>query len=204
MRARVRPLAAGLLGLTLLLAGCSAKTAGQASVAGSAAGSVAASPAASGAPTSLPASDTSSGDTDMSSSSSSQDTDSTSSGSSSSESSSSLPSVPGGPGGLPSISVPGFNNACISVAATYATVELSLLSVLTGTGSYDGSQVLGSLQSLGGSVPAELKDDFTTLTQAVQQANGKSSADAGSILQSAAVTKASDAIKAWLDKNCGG
>ncbi len=200
MRARVRPLAAGLLGLTLLLAGCSATTAGQASVAGSAAASL----AASGASTSLPATDTSSGDTDTSSSSSSQDTDSTSSESSSSESSTSLPSVPGGPGGLPSISVPGFNTACISVAATYASVELSLLSAVTGTGTYDGAQVLGSLQSLGGAVPAELKDAFTTLTQAVQQANGKSAADADGILQSAAVTKAGDDIKNWLDKNCGG
>ena len=200
MRARVRPLAVGLLGLTLLLAGCSAKTAGQASVAGS----VAASLAASGAPTSLPATtDTGSGDTG-SSSSSSQDTDSTSSESSSSESSTSLPSIPGVPGGLPSVSVPGFSSACLSVATTYAAVELSFLGVLTGSGTYDGSQLLGSLQTVGAAVPADLKADFATLTQAVQQANGKGAADAAAILQSASVTKAGDDIKTWMDKNCGG
>ncbi len=112
----------------------------------------------------------------------------------------------GGTGGSGGAGIGSFNSDCLGVAGAYSTIALALLPSLgaAGSGTYDAAQLTQAISGLGGSVPAPLKADFQTMSEAAKQASGKSLADAGQILSSPAVTAASDDISKWMTANCGG
>jgi hypothetical protein len=87
--------------------------------------------------------------------------------------------------------------------SAYTSIAMALVPSLGGTGTYDSSQVASAISGLGGKVPAALQPDFQVLSGAAKQASGKSMEQAGTILGSDAVSKASDDISNWMDKNCG-
>ncbi len=94
---------------------------------------------------------------------------------------------------------------CIGVGLSFANLMLSIgTSALTGSGSYNGASVNATIAQLRTSLPSELGPDIDVLAGAAQQANGKSLAQAGDIFDTPAVTRATDAISDWMDKNCGG
>ncbi|QNK82027.1 hypothetical protein [Nakamurella sp. PAMC28650] len=112
-----------------------------------------------------------------------------------------------GNGGSGSIGAGAFSSDCLGVASAYASIALALIPSLTGgagVGTYDATQVTKAIAGLGGSVPAPLKGDFQTLSDAAKSASGKSLTDAGQVLGSPAVTAASDDISKWMTTNCGG
>jgi hypothetical protein len=92
---------------------------------------------------------------------------------------------------------------CMGVVSAYTSIAMALVPSLGGTGTYDSSQVASAISGLGGKVPAALQPDFQVLSGAAKQASGKSMEQAGTILGSDAVSKASDDISNWMDKNCG-
>lgn len=112
-----------------------------------------------------------------------------------------------GNGGSGSIGAGAFSSDCLGVASAYASIALALIPSLTGgagVGTYDATQVTKAIAGLGGSVPAPLKGDFQTLSDAAKSASGKSLTVAGQVLGSPAVTAASDDISKWMTTNCGG
>ena len=102
--------------------------------------------------------------------------------------------------------VPPFNSDCLGVASAYANVGLAMLPALTGggNGTFDAGGLTGAIGGLGGRIPADLQAEFQVLGEGAKAAQGRSLADAGTILGSDKVTRASDAIGDWMDDNCGG
>ena len=106
---------------------------------------------------------------------------------------------------LTGLEIPGYNSECLSVASAYASISLALLPVLFGgTEQFDAGELQASLNSLSGSVPAELQGDIQTLSDLAAQASGKTLTEAAEILDSSEYTAASDNIDAWITANCGG
>ena len=95
------------------------------------------------------------------------------------------------------------NSDCMGVVSAYTSIAMALVPSLGGSGTYDSADVANAISSLGGKVPDALKPDFQVLSSAAKQASGKSLEQAGSILGSDAVSKASDDINSWMSKNCG-
>ncbi len=108
--------------------------------------------------------------------------------------------VPGtGPG------LGGFSGSCLAVASAYATVAMAMIPSLTqGGGTFDAGQLKSAIAGVQGEVPAELQSSFDTLGAAGKAAANRSLIDAGQILDQPDVTKASETISAWVDKNCAG
>ena len=98
------------------------------------------------------------------------------------------------------------NSDCLGVASAYANVGLAMLPALTGggNGTFDAGGLTGAIGGLGGRIPADLQAEFQVLGEGAKAAQGRSLADAGTILGSDKVTRASDAIGDWMDHNCGG
>lgn len=110
----------------------------------------------------------------------------------------------GGGGG---IALPGLGGlgGCIGVGLSFANLMLSIgTSALTGSGTYNGASVNAAVAQLRTSLPSELQPDVDVLANAAQQANGKTLAQAGDLFDTPQVTKATDDISNWVDKNCGG
>ena len=112
-----------------------------------------------------------------------------------------------GGGGIGGIALPGLGGlgGCIGVGLSFANLMLAIgTSALTGAGTYNGASVNAAITQLRTSLPSELQPDVDTLANAAQQANGKTLAQAGDIFDAPDVSKATDAISDWVDKNCGG
>jgi hypothetical protein len=115
-----------------------------------------------------------------------------------------------GSGGLPTVPTdlsdgPGMPSAiCITVGTAFAGISMSFLNVVgSGTGTYDSSAVVASIDSAVAAAPDELKPQFQLLGDAAKQAQGKSLEEATKILGDPKVSQAMDSISTWITKNCG-
>lgn len=108
-------------------------------------------------------------------------------------------------GDLTNLNIPGYNGACISVSLSYASIGFSTLGALTGGGGdFDSAGLTKAVAAFAAQAPPELSEAAQELTDLAAQTNGKSNADALSLLDGDAYHQASDQVDAWLTANCGG
>ena len=108
-------------------------------------------------------------------------------------------------GDLNNLNIPGLAPGCLAVAGAYANISLALLpALLGGNGSFNSGDLENTLNSLGGTVPAELAPDIQALGEVAAEANGKSLTDVSNLLSSEKYTTADKHISDWLDANCNG
>ncbi len=115
-----------------------------------------------------------------------------------------LSDLPSDLGDLTNLNIPGYNDACITVAFAYAGIGLAAFGTFGGQGQFDSADLQKSIDELTANVPAEIQPDVQALADVAAQANGKSLVEAGQLFESEKWTTASDNIDKWLDANCGG
>jgi len=108
------------------------------------------------------------------------------------------------PSDLGDLNIPGYNDACITVAFAYAAIGLTAFGTFGGQGQFDSADLQKSIDELTASVPAEIQPDVQALSEVAGEANGQSLQEAGQLFSSEKWTTASDNISKWLDANCNG
>jgi hypothetical protein len=120
-----------------------------------------------------------------------------------------LPTDASLPGDFPTdISIPSdFRRAadCLTVGLAYASITVATLPAqLGGSGTFDSGELQKAIDDLSGSVPPEIAEDIQALNEVAAEANGKSLAEVGELVNGEKFTTATDHIQAWTTAHCGG
>ena len=97
--------------------------------------------------------------------------------------------------------ITGADGGCVSVSSAFSTIMFALQSATDGSGTpFDPDHISQAIEDA--QLPASLQADFRTVNAAAQLAAGHSAAEAGTILGTSDVTRATSDITTWMRTHC--